>query len=155
MTVRFTASFLVSWLKAILQQRYEQMLRSQAFGAALDAEVKYFDEKGSETVRHSGSCPSSLLEVPPSVRTLSSSSSCGVGDSSVPDGSVATLLGKIKGGLDHWLTFVGEPAVSPANNAAESALRKPVVLRELIGTLRNDRGMFVHGTLLSLLAPGR
>ena len=39
------------------------------------------------------------------------------------------------------------------NNAAENALREPVVLRKLIGTLRNDRGMFVHETLLSLLAP--
>ncbi len=72
---------------------------------------------------------------------------------SVPDGPVATLLGKIEGGLDHWLTFIGEPAVSPTNNAAESALREPVVLRKIIGTLRNDRGMFVHETLLSLLAP--
>jgi len=71
---------------------------------------------------------------------------------SVPDGPVATLLGKIEGGLDHWLTFVGEPAVSPTNNAAENALREPVVLRKLIGTLRNDRGMFVHETLLSLLS---
>ncbi|TKX72232.1 IS66 family transposase, partial [Halorubrum sp. GN11_10-6_MGM] len=71
---------------------------------------------------------------------------------SVPDGPVATLLGKIEGGLDHWLTFVGEPAVSPTNNAAENALREPVVLRKIIGTLRNDRGMFVHETVLSLLA---
>ena len=39
---------------------------------------------------------------------------------SVPDGPVATLLGKIDGGLDYWLTFVGEPAVSPTNNAAET-----------------------------------
>ena len=73
----------------------------------------------------------------------------------VPDGPVATLLGKIEGGLDHWLTFIGEPAVSPTNNAAENALREPVVLRKLIGTLRNDRGMFVHETLLSLLATCR
>jgi transposase len=71
---------------------------------------------------------------------------------SVPDGPVATLLGKIEGGLDHWLTFVGEPAVSPTNNAAENALREPVVLRKIIGTLQNDRGMFVHETILSLLA---
>ena len=70
---------------------------------------------------------------------------------SVPDGPVATLLRKIEGGLDHWLTFVGEPAVSPTNNAAENALREPVVLRKIIGTLRNDRGMFVHETILSLL----
>ena len=74
---------------------------------------------------------------------------------SVADGPVATLLGKIEGGLDHWLTFVGEPAVSPTNNAAENALREPVVLRKIIGTLRNDRGMFVHETILSLLATWR
>ena len=65
---------------------------------------------------------------------------------------MATLRGKIAGGLDHWLTFVGEPAVSPTNNAAEKALREPVVHRKIIRTLRNDRGMFVHETLLSLLA---
>nr|WP_152422271.1 IS66 family transposase [Haloarcula californiae] len=76
-------------------------------------------------------------------------------DRSVPDGPVATLLGKLEGGLDHWLTFVGEPAVSPTNNAAENALREPVVLRKIIGTLRNDRGMFVHETILSLLATWR
>ncbi|QWC20814.1 IS66 family transposase [Halorubrum sp. 2020YC2] len=76
-------------------------------------------------------------------------------DRSVPDGPVATLLGKIEGGLDHWLTFIGEPAVSPTNNAAENALREPVVLRKIIGTLRNDRGMFVHETVLSLLATWR
>ncbi|MCD2201745.1 IS66 family transposase [Halobacterium sp. KA-4] len=76
-------------------------------------------------------------------------------DRSVPDGPVATLLGKLEGGLDHWLTFVGEPAVSPTNNAAENALREPVVLRKIIGTLRNDRGMFVHETVLSLLATWR
>jgi transposase len=71
---------------------------------------------------------------------------------SVNDRPVATLLGKIEGGLNHWLTFVGEPAVSPTNNAAENALREPVILRKLIGTLRNERGMFVHETVLSLLA---
>ena len=73
-------------------------------------------------------------------------------DRSVNDGPVATLLGKIEGGLDYWLTFVGKPAVSPTNNAAENALREPVILRKLIGTLRNERGMFVHETVLSLLA---
>ncbi|MWV41039.1 IS66 family transposase [Natrialba sp. INN-245] len=74
---------------------------------------------------------------------------------SVDDEAVATLLGKIEGGIDHWLTFVGEPAVSPTNNTAENALREPVVLRKIIGTLRNDRGMFVHETILSLLATWR
>src|SRR5699024_5741757 len=47
-------------------------------------------------------------------------------DRSVSDGPVATLLRKIEGGLDHWLPFVGEPAVSPTNNAAENALREQI-----------------------------
>jgi len=52
---------------------------------------------------------------------------------SITDETVVTLLKKIKGGVDHWLTFVGEPAVSLTNNAAENALREPVVLRKIIG----------------------
>lgn len=69
---------------------------------------------------------------------------------SVSDGLVAPLLRKIEGGLDHWLTFVGEPAISPTNNAAANALRESVILRKLIGTLHNERGMFVHEIALTL-----
>jgi transposase len=65
---------------------------------------------------------------------------------------VQALQGKIERGLGSWLTFVGEPAVPPTNNAAENALREPVVLRKIIGTLRNQNGIFVHETLLTLLA---
>jgi len=50
MTVRFTMSFLVAWLKTILQKRYERDLRRQTFDAALDAEVGYFDEEGSDDI---------------------------------------------------------------------------------------------------------
>jgi len=50
MTVRFTSSFLVAWLKAILQRRYEETLRTRAFDAALDAEVGYFDDEGSDDI---------------------------------------------------------------------------------------------------------
>ena len=66
--------------------------------------------------------------------------------------SVKELLGKIEGGLGHWLPFVTDPAVEPTNNAAENALREPVVLRKIIGTLRTESGRFTHETLLSLLA---
>ena len=48
---------------------------------------------------------------------------------SMPHGTMASLLGKIERGLDHWLTFVGEPAVFLTNNAVESALREPAALR--------------------------
>ena len=66
-----------------------------------------------------------------------------------------TLLGKIKGGLVHWLIFVGEPAISPTNNGAKHALREPVIPRKIIGTLRNDQGIFSQGTLGSLWATWR
>ncbi len=50
MAGRFTMSFLVSWLKAILAKQYEKDLRTRAFRGALDAEVGYFDEEGSDDV---------------------------------------------------------------------------------------------------------
>ena len=75
-------------------------------------------------------------------------------DSSIRTRDGTARIGKNRSGAaTHWeVPIIGEPAVSPMNNAAENALREPVVLRKLIGTLRNDRGMFVHETLLSLLA---
>ncbi|MCX2818634.1 ABC transporter ATP-binding protein [Haladaptatus sp. F3-133] len=53
MTVRFTASFLVGWFRAILQKRYEGDLRTKTLNAALDAEVGYFDEEGSDDILNS------------------------------------------------------------------------------------------------------
>ncbi|MYL15303.1 ATP-binding cassette domain-containing protein [Halorubrum terrestre] len=50
MTVRFTFSFLVTWLRSILQTTYEELLRTEAFDSALDAKVSYFDEEGSDDI---------------------------------------------------------------------------------------------------------
>jgi subfamily B ATP-binding cassette protein MsbA len=50
MTVRFTSSFLVAWLRAILQKEYERELRTKTFTRALDAEIGYFDERGSDDI---------------------------------------------------------------------------------------------------------
>lgn len=50
MTVRFTSSFLVAWLRSIVQMAYEEMLRRRAFDSALDARVSYFDEEGSDDI---------------------------------------------------------------------------------------------------------
>jgi subfamily B ATP-binding cassette protein MsbA len=50
MTFRFTMSFAVAWLKAILQKQYERELRTRAFDAALDARINYFDEEGSDDI---------------------------------------------------------------------------------------------------------
>lgn len=50
MTVRFGSSFLVGWFRAVLQKRYERDLRTQTFERALDAEISYFDERGSDDI---------------------------------------------------------------------------------------------------------
>lgn len=50
MTVRFTSSFLVAWLRAVLQKEYERELRTKTFTRALDARIGYFDERGSDDI---------------------------------------------------------------------------------------------------------
>lgn len=50
MTVRFTASFFVAWFRAALREYYIRDLQRRTFNKALDAEVKYFDEEGSDDI---------------------------------------------------------------------------------------------------------
>lgn len=70
-------------------------------------------------------------------------------DCAEPD--VQGLLTTIERGLGHWLTFVERAAVDPTNNRAEQAIRKAVIHRKIMGTLRTERGIFTFETLLSLL----
>lgn len=49
-TIRFSLSFFVAWLRAILARQYEKYLRTRAFRGALGAGVEYFDEAGSDEV---------------------------------------------------------------------------------------------------------
>ncbi|WP_177171964.1 ABC transporter ATP-binding protein [Halohasta litchfieldiae] len=50
MTIRYTMSFLVRWLAVILGKQYEKHLRTRAFEGALDAEVQYYDEQGTDDI---------------------------------------------------------------------------------------------------------
>jgi ATP-binding cassette, subfamily B, bacterial MsbA len=50
MTVRYTSSFVVGWLREALRTYYIRDLQVRAFDNALDAEVKYFDEEGSDDI---------------------------------------------------------------------------------------------------------
>ncbi|MFC6875019.1 ABC transporter ATP-binding protein [Halobellus marinus] len=50
MTVRYTMSFLVRWLAAVLGKQYEKELRTRAFDRALDAKVGYYDEEGTDNI---------------------------------------------------------------------------------------------------------
>ncbi len=50
MIVRYSFSFLVAWLRAILAKQYEKTLRTRAFESALNARIGYYDEKGSDDI---------------------------------------------------------------------------------------------------------
>lgn len=50
MTVRYSMSFVSRWLAAILAKQYEKYLRTRAFDGALDAEVGYYDDEGTDDI---------------------------------------------------------------------------------------------------------
>ena len=62
---------------------------------------------------------------------------------------------KVKTAMKHLLTFVLNPGVEPTNNRAERALREHVVIRKIIGTLRNEKGTSIHETVMSCLVTWR
>lgn len=48
--IRYTSSFLVGWWRATLAQGYVRFLQNQAYEKALQAQISYFDEKGSDEI---------------------------------------------------------------------------------------------------------
>jgi transposase len=69
-----------------------------------------------------------------------------------PIEKVRKFIGKINNGFDYWFTFIINPGVEPTNNRAERALRPQVVLRKILGTLRNDKGTSIHERIMTTLA---
>jgi len=65
---------------------------------------------------------------------------------------VQKFIGKISNGFEHWFTFIINPGVEPTNNRAERALRPQVVLRKILGTLRNVKGTSIHERIMTTLA---
>jgi transposase len=65
---------------------------------------------------------------------------------------VRKFIGKISNGFEYWFTFIINPGVEPTNNRAERALRPQVVLRKILGTLRNDKGTSIHERIMTTLA---
>ena len=65
---------------------------------------------------------------------------------------VRKLIGKIRNGFEYWFTFIVNPGVEPTNNRAERALREHVVLRKIVGTLRNGKGTLIHERIMTVLA---
>ena len=61
----------------------------------------------------------------------------------------------LRNGGSSWLTFLRQPGVEPTNNRGERALREAVVVRKIVGTLRNGRGADVFARLMSVLGTWR
>jgi transposase len=65
---------------------------------------------------------------------------------------VQKFIGKINKGFEYWFTFIINPGVESTNNRAERALRPQVVLRMILGTLRNEKGTSIHERIMTTLA---
>jgi len=65
---------------------------------------------------------------------------------------VRKFAAKMLNGIDNWFTFLTTPGVEPTNNRAERAIREQVVQRKIMGTLRNEKGTFIHETITTVLA---
>lgn len=58
----------------------------------------------------------------------------------------------LENGMPNWLTFVKYEGVEPTNNFAEQSLREHVVMRKIMGTLRNQKGAGIYEVLASMVA---
>lgn len=61
----------------------------------------------------------------------------------------------LRNGGGAWLTFLRRPGVEPTNNRGERALREAVVVRKIVGTLRNAKGAAVFARLMTVLGSWR
>jgi len=58
---------------------------------------------------------------------------------------------KLNNGLNHWFTRILYPFIEATNNTAERALREFVVIRKIIGTLRNTKGTEIVETIMTMI----
>ena len=61
------------------------------------------------------------------------------------------LATKIENGLKHWFTRILHPFIEATNNTAERALRELIVIRKIIGTLRNKKGAQITETIMTMI----
>lgn len=61
----------------------------------------------------------------------------------------------LRNGGAAWLTFLRRPGVEPTINRGERALREAVVVRKIVGTLRNAKGAAVFARLMTVVGSWR
>ena len=65
--------------------------------------------------------------------------------------AVSRAVGYLRNGRPWWLTFLEHQGMEATNNRAERGLREAIVIRKIIGTLRNWKGAEAFARLLSVL----
>jgi transposase len=68
---------------------------------------------------------------------------------------LAKVMTTIKNGLNFWFTRVLHPQIEPTNNNGERSLREMVVIKKIIGTLRNQEGADVMAKMMTLISTWR
>jgi len=63
---------------------------------------------------------------------------------------VAKVMTYLRNGIPWWLTFLKNPGMDATNNRDERGLREAIVIRKIIGTLRNWTGAEAFARLLSV-----
>jgi hypothetical protein len=68
---------------------------------------------------------------------------------------LAKVVTTIKNGLDFWFTRIIHPQIEPTNNNGERSLREMVVMKKIMGTLRNEDGADVMAKMMTLISTWR
>ena len=61
----------------------------------------------------------------------------------------------IKNGLEFWFTKIIHPQIEPTNNNGERSLREMVIIKKIIGTLRNQNGADIMAKIMTLISTWR
>lgn len=65
------------------------------------------------------------------------------------------VITTIKNGLNFWFTRIIHPQIEPTNNNGERSLREMVVIKKIMGTLRNQDGADVLAKMMTLISTWR
>ena len=68
---------------------------------------------------------------------------------------LAKVVTTIKNGLGFWFTRILHPQIEPTNNNGERSLRELVVIKKIIGTLRNQDGADILAKMMTLISTWR
>jgi len=68
---------------------------------------------------------------------------------------LAKVVTTIKNGLDFWFTRIIHPQIEPTNNKGERSLREIVVIKKIMGTLRNQDGADILAKMMTLISTWR